>query len=118
MLRIAAMLALCSLPAVAGGVDGTWRGTVDTPNGSITRTFLFKTDGNRLTGETSSQMGKSTIADGKIDGDTITFTISIKFQDNDLKLHYKGKVSGDEIKFTVEAPEAGQTLEYTAKRIQ
>ena len=69
-------------------------------------------------GETSSQMmGKSTITDGKIDGDNLSFTITAKFQDNELQLNYKGKVSGDQIKFTVDIPAGGQTLEYIAKKV-
>ncbi len=43
-------------------------------NGPIEETFTFKVDGTKLTGETASQMlGKSTITDGKIEGDNITF---------------------------------------------
>jgi hypothetical protein len=74
-------------------------------------------DGIKLTGETESQMlGKSTITDGKIDGDNISFTITATMQGNDLKLTYKGKVVGDQIKLSVEFPGGGQTAEYTLKR--
>jgi hypothetical protein len=101
----------------AADVTGTWKGTADTPNGTIERTFVFKVDGTSLTGETTSQiMGKSVINDGKIEGDNISFTITVKFQDNEMKLNYKGKVSGDKIRFTVEAPN-GMTLEYDAKKV-
>jgi hypothetical protein len=111
-------LLVFGLSAMAADVSGKWKGTADTPNGTVERTFLFKVDGTKLTGETESQMmGKSTIADGKVEGDTITFSINVKFQDNDMKLNYKGVVSGDEIKFTLDIPNVGQTLEYTAKRV-
>jgi hypothetical protein len=112
------LLALLLLFAVAADVTGTWKGTADTPNGPVERTFIFKVDGNTLTGETSSEMlGKSTITDGKIDGDNLSFTITAKYQDNEMKLNYKGKVNGNEIKFTVEIPGTGQTIVYNAKRI-
>src|SRR5712691_592815 len=91
--------------ASAADVSGTWKGTADTPNGKVERTFVFKVDGNKLTGETSSQMmGKSTIMDGKVDGDNLSFNITVKFQDNEVKLTYKGKVgaSGNEITLTSE----------------
>jgi hypothetical protein len=101
----------------AADVTGTWKGTADTPNGPIERTFVFKVEGTTLTGETTSQiMGKSVINDGKIDGENISFSITVKFQDNEMKLNYKGKVSGDRIRFTVEAPN-GMTLEYDAKKV-
>lgn len=103
--------------ASAADVTGTWKGTAETPNGTIERTFVFKVDGDKLTGETSSQMmGKSAITDGKVDGDNLSFTITVKFQDNEMKLNYKGKVSGDTIKFHVEA-DGGISLDYTAKKI-
>ena len=56
---------------------------------------LAKVDGNKLTGETTSSMpGKSTISDGKVDGDTVTFTITANLQGNELKLNYKGTIKG------------------------
>src|SRR5947199_8762395 len=105
MRRILCLLALFAIAAFAADVSGTWKGTAEGPNGTIERTFVFKVDGNKLTGETTSSMlGKSTITDGKVDGDNVTFTIDAKFQDQEMKLNYKGKVNaaGDEIKFTVE----------------
>jgi len=112
-------MALLALAATAAAdISGTWKGTADTPNGPVERTFIFKVDGNKLTGETTSSLfGKSVIEDGKIDGDNISFTITVNFQGNEAKVLYKGKVAGDEIKFTVEIPAINQTIEYTAKRV-
>lgn len=99
-------------------MTGTWKGTAETPNGTIERTFVFKVDGDKLTGETSSEMmGKSVIHDGKVSGDAISFTINVKFQENEMTLNYKGKVDGDQIKFTVDVPNGGPTLEYVAKKV-
>ena len=111
------MLAL-ALTAKAADISGAWKGTAQTPNGPVERTFNFKVDGNKLTGDTTSDMfGKSTIEDGKIDGDNIWFTITVSFQGNEGKVNYKGKVKGDEIAFTVDIPAFNQTIEYTAKRV-
>ena len=112
------LIAVFALTASAADVTGTWKGTAETPNGTIERTFVFKVDGDKLTGETTSQMmGKSTITDGKIDGDNLTFTIKANFQGNEMTLNYKGKVSGDTIKFTVQIPDSDQTVEYIAKKV-
>jgi hypothetical protein len=62
-------------------------------------------------------LGKSVITDGKIDGDNLSFSITAKLEDNELKLNYKGVVSGDEIKFTVEVGGSDQTVVYTVKRV-
>jgi len=102
----------------AADISGKWKGTAETQFGTVERTFVFKVDGNKLTGETSSdRFGKSTIDDGKIDGDNISFTVTINFDGNEAKTSYKGKVSGDTMKFTVEVPGVDQPIEYTAKRV-
>jgi hypothetical protein len=112
------LMALWASIASAADISGTWKGTAETPNGTVERTFVFKVDGNKLTGETESNMfGKSTIENGKIDGDNVSFTITVKVQGNEGKANYTGKVDGDQIKFKVEIPEYGQTVEYTAKRV-
>jgi hypothetical protein len=111
------LMTMLAMTASAADITGTWKGTAETPNGTIERTFLFKVDGAKVTGETSSQMmGKSTIADGKLDGDTVTFTITVKFQDQEMQLNYKGKISGDTIKFHVEGA-GGITVDYDAKKV-
>ena len=112
------LLALFALTAAAADVSGTWKGSAQTPNGTVERTFVFKVDGNKLTGETTSDMfGKSVIEDGKVDGDDISFTITVNVQGNEGKVNYKGHVDGDQIKFTVNIPAYSQTVEYVAKRV-
>lgn len=113
----AAVLALVlALPALAADIAGNWTATAEGPQGSMTRTFVFKVDGEKLTGETvSSFAGKSEILDGKIKGDDISFTLNVKFQDNEMKIAYTGKVvSKDEIKLTAEVQ--GNAIEWVAKR--
>jgi len=106
----------------APDLNGTWKATAEGPQGTMERTFVFKVDGNKLTGETtSSLLGKSTIADGKVEGDTFSFTITANIQGADLKLSYKGKISGDEIKVTSEVvggDGGGQSYQWTGKRVQ
>ena len=84
------------------------------------RTFVFKADGNKLTGETTSSMlGKSTIDNGKIDGDNLSFTINAKLQDNEVKISYQGKVSSNEIHLTSEiGGGGGQAIEWHGKKVQ
>jgi hypothetical protein len=107
-----------TLTAAAADVTGTWKGTAQTPNGPVERTFNFKVDGNKLTGDTSSEMfGQSAIEDGTVDGDNISFTITVDFQGNQGQVNYKGKVKSDQIDFTVEIPAVNQTVEYSAKRV-
>lgn len=118
MQRLLILTALFTLAAAAADVSGTWKATAEGPNGTMERTFVFKVDGAKLSGETTSNVvGKSAIDDGKVDGDNVLFNITVKFQDNEMKVSYKGKITGTNIKFTAEVPGAGQTLEWTGKKV-
>ena len=117
MKLLSVLTALFAFNAFAADVSGTWKGTAEIQGNTIERTFVFKVDGTKLSGETTSEMmGKSTIADGKVDGDNLSFSITVKFQDNEMKLNYKGKVSGDSLKFDVEGV-GGQAIVYNCKRV-
>lgn len=113
-------MAAFALTASAADITGNWKGTADLGGQALERTFTFKQDGAKLTGETTSQMmGKSTITDGKVDGDTVTFTITGNMQGQDMKMTYKGKiVSATEIKFDVDtgAGGGGQSIQWDAKK--
>jgi len=118
MKRLLAIVAICASAVLAADISGNWKATAEGPNGTMERTFTFKVDGSKVTGETTSSMlGKSTITDGKVEGDTVTFSITANFGGNEMKIDYKGKISGDEIKFTsTSAAGGGQSIEWVAKR--
>ena len=114
------LLGLLSLTALAAEVSGKWTAQVPGRNGQTReQTFNFKADGNTLTGTVSGRQGDMAISEGKIDGDQISFTQTMEFNGNSMKLVYKGTVSGDEIKFTRQRDGGeGQPQEFTAKRAQ
>jgi len=119
MKKLAVLLIALAIGAVAADISGNWKATAEGPQGQMERTFTFKVEGNKVTGEsTSSMMGKSTISDGKIEGDTVSFVLTGKFGDQEVKLNYKGKISGSEIKFTSEMAGGGggQAIQWTAKK--
>lgn len=114
------LAALFASTLLAADISGEWKGTAEGPNGPIERTFVFQQDGTKLTGETTSEFtGKSTVENGKVEGDTVTFTITATFQGNEMKLKYNGKIAGDEITLDVEfAGGDGPRIQYVAKRIK
>jgi len=105
--------------AASTDISGKWKGSADTPMGTIERTFVFKVDGNKLTGETTSEMtGKSAIENGSINGDAVAFTITASIQGTEAKISYTGKVKGDTIQLKADVPAYNQSVEYTIHRIQ
>jgi hypothetical protein len=119
MRRLIVTMIVLTIAAFAADISGNWKGTAEGPQGALERSFVFKVDGTKLTGETTSEMlGKSTIADGKVDGDNISFSITASMGGNDLKLNYKGKVTGNEIQLTSEMQggPGGQSITWHLKK--
>jgi len=117
MKRLAVLFAICAGIALAADATGTWKASIETPNGTIENTFLLKVDGGKLTGKVSSgQMGDSEISECKVDGDNISFSVVRSMNGNEFRINYKGKVSETEIKFTGEIPGMDRTFEFSAKK--
>jgi predicted ATP-grasp superfamily ATP-dependent carboligase len=87
----------------AADVDGKWSGTLSTPNGDFPVNFTLKADGATLTGSTTGPGGEEIkIANGKVDGNNISFSVTFDLNGTPLTINYKGVVAGQEIKFTVD----------------
>ena len=103
----AALLALAFTAgtAMAADVTGKWTTTMAGRGGGdegFTITYNFKQDGAKLPGTVETPMGDPLpIADGKVDGDKLSFTITFEGGPNGaMKITNEGTVSGDEIKLT------------------
>lgn len=119
MKRLIITMIVLAMTAFAADISGNWKGTAEGPQGNLERSFVFKVDGTKLTGETTSEMlGKSTITDGKVEGDNISFGITASMQGNEIKLTYKGKVTGNEIQLTSEMSggPGGQAITWHLKK--
>lgn len=109
------MLLLVATPALAADVDGAWTGNISTPNGDVMVGFDFKSDGTVLTGTTTGPDGAAVaIKNGKIDGNKISFLVSIDFGGMPLDLNYTGVVSPTEIKLSIDF--AGMPFDFVVKK--
>lgn len=72
-------------------IDGNWKGTRETPNGTFEINYTFKVEGNELKGTWKTQFGETKIENGKVDGKKFSFSVSF----NDRKIDYTGEVTGD-----------------------
>jgi hypothetical protein len=105
--------ALLSLIAVAYAADlnGRWEGKIAPGGGEeMTIAFIFKVDGEALTGSVEGPMGSMPIANGKITGDDFSFSIDF----NGNAMPHKGTISGDTVKIKVEGP---MEFEFTLTRV-
>jgi hypothetical protein len=110
------LMLLFAAPAMAADVDGKWSGSLATPNGDVTVGFDFKSDGATLTGSTTGPDGApAPIKNGKIDGNKISFIVTIDFGGMMFDLSYTGVVAPGEIKMTVDF--AGMPFELTVKKV-
>ena len=108
-------LVLVAVPARAADVDGKWTGSIDTPMGAIQLGFSFRADGATLTGAMTGMDGAELpIKNGKIDGNKISFIVSLDFGGMAFDLNYTGVVSPDSVQMSSDF--MGMPFTFTLKR--
>jgi hypothetical protein len=89
--------------AIAAEVAGTWKLTVETPNGTSERVLKLKQEGEKLTGTITGREGNEIpIQEGTLKGNDLQFTITFERNGEQVKRTYKGTLSGDSVKGTIE----------------
>ncbi len=83
-----AFLTVCLAGFAQKTIDGSWKGTRETANGTIEINYTFKVEGNVLTGTWKTQFGEAPIENGKIEGNKLSFSVSF----NDNKFNNTGEV--------------------------
>src|SRR5438067_13928590 len=111
------LMVLMAALAVAADVSGKWAGEMPGRGGDMTATtFTFKADGEKLTGSMTGPQGDIPLQEGKVSGNQVSFSTTLDFGGNSIKILYKGTVNGNEIKMTREREGSGQPREFTVKR--
>jgi hypothetical protein len=110
------LLAVAGLLSAAD-VTGVWKGSFDYNGTTVPLTFDMKSSEGAVTGTVSGLPTPNVeIKDGKLDGDTVTFSVNIEYQGNPVKLVLTGKRSGDEITFTMGTEGGEWSVQLTAKK--
>jgi hypothetical protein len=127
LLFVFTILLVVAFVAMAADVTGKWvyeqagRG-----GGNPTQVTLnLKANGSTLTGSMvrpgrGGDPMESAISDGKIDGDHISFKVSMQMGGNAMTSEYTGAISGNELQLKITRPGrdgAPQVTEATAKRL-
>lgn len=109
LFTIFAVMLLSAVSALAADISGKWQATRETQNGTMNTDFNFKQSGTALTGTMSGFQGNEMeIKDGKVEGDTVTFSTSFEGPNGAIEMKYTGKIAGDEITFTREGGFGGR----------
>src|ERR1051325_729876 len=114
-LFVFAAVMFAATPARAADVDGKWTGALDTPMGTVNVGFNFKADGATLTGTTTGpDGGEIAIKNGKIDGDKISFVVTLDFGGMAFDLNYTGVVKPDQVALTIDI--MGMQMAFTVTK--
>jgi hypothetical protein len=98
-------------------IDGKWTGSIAGMDGNpMTIEFTFKADGTTLTGVHIVNGQETAIKDGKIEGNNISFMVTLDLGGQETQIPHKGILSGDQIKMTYEM--MGQPGEILLKRVK
>lgn len=74
-------------------LDGKWKGSAESPNGTFELSYVFKVDGEKLTGALVSDFGETPIENGKIDGKKFSYTLSFN---GDMVINVTGELLKDD----------------------
>jgi hypothetical protein len=113
------LFALPMAAAPATDISGQWTAqTLMGPSGSeqaIPTTFTFTVQGGKLAGTVETSRGKYEIRDGKVDGNTVTFSILVT--GGNFKLLYDGRITEEGIDFIAKIEGGERSDNFLAKRV-
>jgi len=102
------MLICIAAVAMAADISGAWDFAVETSAGSGNPSFVFKQDGEKLTGTYSGLLGKAELT-GTVKGDQVDFKFKVSNENASGIVHYKGTIeSATKMKGEVELAELGK----------
>jgi hypothetical protein len=108
-------LALLAAPIFAADIDGKWTGTIDGGAGPMQLVYSFKADVATLTGSTIGPDGMEVkLSDGKIDGNNISFNLTLDFGGQSITIAAKGVLSGSDLKMVLDF--MGMPFEFVLKK--
>ena len=119
VLLVASVLAVGTWSVLAQmGVAGVWSGEVELPNGNrLPFVARLAVEGNLVTGTLDGIGGAPdvTIADGRLEGNTVTFTGVREIQGEPVTFSYTGELDGETLTFTIEREGAAPLTSVTRR---
>jgi hypothetical protein len=95
------LLSAFSLTLSAADLAGIWNGQATDRNGSVQDlSFRFVQSGDKLTGKMYGDNESTPIADAKIAGNQVTFSVTFELNGSITKFIYTGSINGDLLELT------------------
>jgi hypothetical protein len=96
-------------------VSGVWKTEYTSEDGTTHQsTFHLKANGGKLTGKIVGQSGEVEIKDGAVKGEDISFEVTRKLGEQEVRLKYTGKIEGNELKLKLSIN--GNSFDVVARR--
>jgi imidazolonepropionase-like amidohydrolase len=89
----------------ATSVGGTYAITIQIPGQPLAATLNITQQGAAISGAMVSQLGTSSINNGKVDGNRFNFTSSVQFGGASIEITVNGTVNGNQVSGTVDSPQ-------------
>src|SRR5215472_3377043 len=116
-LLLTGLLALMTTLLTAADLTGKWTGQFDFNGQAVPLTFDLKSDGAALTGRVNGLPTENIeLKDGKIDGNTVTFSAVTDYQGNAVKLVFTGKISENQIDMTMGTEDGAFSVSFPIKK--
>ena len=100
-------------------VSGTWMLDAFAGGQDVQITLVLTQTEDKIEGTVSTPVGDGTFVDGKIDGKTLTGTVNVAVQGQDMSLAFTGEIDGEQISGTITGdsiPEVTYTGSRTKKK--
>jgi hypothetical protein len=95
-------------------IDGKWEITINSPMGAQKAKLELTASGNSLTGTQHAQGASQPVANGKVDGNNVSWSANIT-SPMPMMLEFSGSVDGDSLKGSVKAGAFG-SFPFTGAR--
>jgi len=99
--------------AAGSAIVGTWEFTQETQQGTRTSTLKIKPD---MTGTYARRDTEFPVTDLKVEGDQVSFKVTMKYNENEVPMEFKGKLEGNTLKGEFTTPRG--TREAVGKKVQ
>ncbi len=99
-------------------IDGTWEVAIKTARMPLKATFVLKTEGNALSGTSTTSFGTSSIMSGKVDGNQIAFSVDSSSPFGPATLEVKCTIDGDKLTGGAIMQPRGMKAALTGSRVK